>query len=354
MQARVVERHCVAFHQVLDRDLADARRGPLAAHVQRRHRHHGHARAVADLDHAAADLVGQGGHGDDRVAQLQALREARQLLERPEHAHPVQQASELLLVVVEESHRAPLVAARQLLHQADAGIARAHDDHLRSLLAAAAVQGPLLEGAIGHPAQRHEGHEEQRVEDVLPIAEARVGAERVQRERRDHGAAQHREHDALDVGQAGIAPDPLVDAEEYVDRDLDRRGDREGRGEIAQLGFAEAVDLQQQERKHEREAERQRVVQRGEERARVGLEGFHRGGNAAVQESHGSVSTSCPVNGADGLSGPGRRGSDSRRPLRARPRKGAARTSPPKREVYRIWLALRPRARRARSQRTPP
>ncbi len=175
----------------------------------------------------------------------------------------MQQAPDFLFVVVEESHRAPLVAARQLLHQPHAGVARAHDDHLRALLAAAPVQRPLLEGAVRHPAQRHEGDQEQRVEDVLAIAEARIGAERVQRERREHGAAQHREHDALDVGQASVAPDPLVDAEEDVDHDLDRRGDREGRGEVAQLRFAEAVDLQQQEREHEREAERERVVQRG-------------------------------------------------------------------------------------------
>src|SRR6266850_2514641 len=74
-------------------------------------------------------------------------------------------------VITEEAHDAPLVAARELLHEADRGVARANHDDLRALLAAAAVERPLLEGAKRHAAGRHHRDEEQRIEDVLAVAE---------------------------------------------------------------------------------------------------------------------------------------------------------------------------------------
>jgi len=99
-----VERHGIALHQVSTATLRMRAGDPLPAKhvVQRGHRHHRDARALADLHHAPARLVGHRGHGDDRVAQLEALREALQVLERAQHAHAVNEAPALLLVVVEE------------------------------------------------------------------------------------------------------------------------------------------------------------------------------------------------------------------------------------------------------------
>jgi len=125
---------------------------------------------------------------------------------------------------------------------------------------------PLLEGAVRHARDRHERHEEERVEDVFAIAELVVDAERVQRERDRDRARQHGDDDALDVGQARVAPDALVEAEEEVDRDLDRHRDHEGLQQLARLGVGYAVHIQEHGRREECEAKRDAVVQRCRER----------------------------------------------------------------------------------------
>ncbi len=288
MQPGDVERDLFALHQVLHRDLANARGRAFAADdvVQRGHRHHRHPRAFADLHHAPSDLVRHRGHGDDRMAHVQALSESRQVVERAQDAHAVQQAPALLLVVVEETHDAPLVAARELFHEADRGVSGAHDDDLGALLAATAVERPLLEGAIRHAAGRHHRDEEQRVEDVLAVAELVVQAGVVQRDRDEHGPAHHREHDPLDVRQARVAPHTLVDAEEEVDRDLDRRGDGECGEEIARLGAGCALDVDQHGRQDDGEAEHHAVVQCRGERSSVRFDRFHRCSQSVPPKRH--------------------------------------------------------------------
>jgi hypothetical protein len=105
------------------------------------------------------------------------------------------------------------VAARKLLEQAHRGVAGAHDHHRRTLLAPPAVERPFLEGAERHAAHRHEGDEEERIEDVFAVIEARVEARHAQGGGNAHRSGEHREDDSLDVGQARVAPDALVDAE---------------------------------------------------------------------------------------------------------------------------------------------
>ncbi len=277
VEARVVKRDRLALHQVFESDLADPRRMDLAADhvVQRRHRHDRDARALADFDHAPADLVRYRRHRDDRVTHLEALRDARQVLEPAEHARALQQPPALLLVVVEKPDDAPLVAARQLLHHPHGGVARAEDNDGSALLAAATIERPFLEGAKSHSAERHQRDEEDRVEDVAAIVELRVEPEHAQRDRDAHRPAKHREDDALDVGQARVAPDALVDPEEQVDDDLDRYRHREDHEEVAPLLGSHAVDFEKERRGDAGDRKRGTVVQCRSERAAVDVYCFH-------------------------------------------------------------------------------
>ncbi len=67
-------------------------------------------------------------YGTEGIAMIacprfQALREARQVIERAEHANAVQQAAAFLVVVIEEPHHAPFMAAREFLHEAHGRVA---------------------------------------------------------------------------------------------------------------------------------------------------------------------------------------------------------------------------------------
>ena len=165
-------------------------------------------------------------HRDDRQRDAEPLAPRRDIRQAAEDVDPVQLAARLGGVVVEETHHAPLRAARKFLDEVDRRVVRPeHEDGL------ARVQEPLVEaellpGAEGEPAAAHDQDEKQRAHDQHRPRHGQSQHHEGGRHR-DRGHA-HRRYDAAQVGQARESPDAAVEAEAPERRDVhcDHRGER--------------------------------------------------------------------------------------------------------------------------------
>ena len=73
----------------------------------------------------------------------------------------------LVAVVVEQSHYAPVAAARQFLDQTDGRVARTEYQHRRTHVTGFPILAPLLPGTVGNAAAGHEHNEQKRLHEKL-------------------------------------------------------------------------------------------------------------------------------------------------------------------------------------------
>ena len=91
----------------------------------------------------------------------------------------------------------------------------------------------LFPGAIGQPTPAHDQNQQHGIEDQHRAGHDDINAKQKQAQRDQQCAEADREHDALEIGQAGEAPDAAIQAKAPEDQRLQRHDpDQRGEGGI--------------------------------------------------------------------------------------------------------------------------
>ncbi len=186
--------------------------------------------ARAQVHHALALAVRRFGHGNDRLRDAVALRVHADARDAAQHLDADQVGAALAQVVVEHADHAPLRTACELLDERRGGGAGADHERRRSLrLCDEGRQMTFAPRAVGEPAATHREREQRRRDEVdrtrHELVEPQHGEQRRHRERRDAD----RDHDPLQVRQAGVAPHAAVQAERPENHRVQRDDERQAR-----------------------------------------------------------------------------------------------------------------------------
>ncbi len=234
-------------------------------------------RGRTELGHAPPHRVVRRRQRDDHLAHAVAPDPHVELRDRPEHADAAHDAAVLLLVVVEQAHDAPLPAARHLVREPRARLARTDDQHRLAERSERAVQAMFLPQAERETRSGHQEDQHDRVEEQHAARYDRLQLQHDEDERDQDRAQARREHDALQVGEAREAPQAAVKPEREEDSRLQRKNPREreqhvGQERLAQVEIeAQPVDPGPGDGRHAG------VVEERERRAPVQVEGHREG-----------------------------------------------------------------------------
>ncbi len=272
LEARFVERHRVAAEQVVELDRAQRRDAHLARDdvAQRRHGHHRDAGRGAQLDRALPLAVRSLRHGDDRLLDAVALRRVGHARHRAEHLHAGEGGAALGRVVVEHAHDAPLRAGGEVLQQRRRRGAGADHEHRHRLRMRDDRQQPAFApGAVGEAVAAHRQREQQRRDEKHRARHLRLQArEREQRRHRER-AATHRDQQPLQVGQARVAPQAAIQAEEPEHRRVHGHDRHEQAEHHLHVVFRDLEVEAQPEGRHPGDAGGEHVVAEDDEAADV-------------------------------------------------------------------------------------
>ncbi len=137
---------------------------------------------------------------------FQLLCPAAYVTESPKNPHAQKDLSVPRGVVVQDADRTPLARSFQLPQQVDGDIAGTDHEHRFSGEVDMAVQRALLPGAVRDPAARHDRGKQQRRKDKGRTRHVDIGAKERQQRGHRKGPDEAGERDALQVGQACVAP----------------------------------------------------------------------------------------------------------------------------------------------------
>ena len=146
-------------------------------------------------------------HGDDGLADTEALCDFGHLVERPQHLHVLDRPALFARIIVQQRNDAPEPARGQVVQKSRGGRARSkHDHRIGFRTAHEAEQAPLLRGPIQQAAAAHHGDEKQRrYEENRPrhgAGRRDQQAERGYRERGERGRGEN----PLQIEHVGVAP----------------------------------------------------------------------------------------------------------------------------------------------------
>ena len=228
---RDVDLHRLAPEQVLHLDGADL---PGQVEIGRDHlretrqRLHGNARGPRDLDDTLARLARCRGNRDQELVRATIVKQVLELRRRAQDADAVQPQVLLPRVVVDEPDgRVPERRGAQHLAQDLLGrVSGSHDDDLFAPGDDRPGGRALDQRAREEPAARHEGEQQQEIDDPDPPRNpSRMkGREREDEEHDDDGDADSSEG-APHVPRRDVPPPPVVEPE--CDEDRNRDGDDE-------------------------------------------------------------------------------------------------------------------------------
>ena len=230
VQPGVVELHRVAPEQVVELDVAQGRDAYVAGDdvAQRGHGHHLDACGSAQVDGALAHAVARARHGDDRPRDAVARRQFAGAVDRAEYLDAQHCAALLGDIVVEQPDDAPAAAVREVLDQRRPGAARTEHEHwLGVRMRNDAQEALFLPRPVHEPAAAHRADQEYRREQIHRSRHVRPDTQQRKERRNRERPDAHRGEDALQVGQAGEAPQAAVEAQHPEQRRVDRQDPRQ-------------------------------------------------------------------------------------------------------------------------------
>ena len=270
-ESRIVEHDGVASDEVVELDVAQRgkRRAARDELVVGRHRQRLDARGGAQLRDTPAHRMVRRRQRDDHLVDAVAAGPRAELGDRAEHRDAAQHAALLRRVIVEQAHHAPLAAARQILREARARLARAGDEDGLTERGERAVEAVLLPRAVREARARHEEDEDDRIGDEHAARNDGLQLQHHETDRNQHCTEHGGEHDALQVGDAREAPQPAVEAERQEQRRLHGHDPREREHEVDAERLAHVEIHAQPVHADPRERSRADIVGEGEPGAPV-------------------------------------------------------------------------------------
>ncbi len=234
VQSRLVELHLIATEEVFKLDFAHLgnRHTTRQQVIEGRHGQHGETGITRHLGDMAAQRMRRGGYCQNGMADSMLARLGDNLVERTEHRHAVQQPALLFRIVVEQADDMPLTARREFAQQSHRRRTGAEHQHRLAGDRAQAEQMAVFPGAVEKAAATHEQHQENREQDQHRTRHVSHDLQHVEQQRNHQRTRGAGHDDALEIGQAGEAPDAAIQAELPGDEALQRHH-RQQRGEHA-------------------------------------------------------------------------------------------------------------------------